>query len=175
MSKSAKTYTEFCASSYYLAFVKFGRHCVELRCVNVVSFIDWLLKNNRKLDHWCKDSLYAEWLLPHMQREAVQDALERALKEMTGYAQDHPELKNGFSEYFKFGNANRICYHIATGRISPWVVFNCDTGAQFLGNLDESQVEQILPWIDPGIWQKKFQDHAEDVSWVKQVLLAAQL
>ena len=174
-SAKTKTYEDFSSSSYYLAFVKFGRHLVGIRAVNPLTFIDWLLKNNKKLDYWTKDTFYSEWLMEYMKKEAPQDAMERALKEMTNYAEEHPELRNGFSDYFRYANSNRVCYHISTGRVSPWVVYNCTSGVEFLDALTEEQVEMILPAIDPEFWQRKFKDYADDAKWVKNVMEAANL
>lgn len=174
-SAKLKTYDDFAKSPYYNAFVKFGRYCQEIRCVNFVSFLEWLLKNNKKLDYWCKDSLYEEWLFEYLRKEAVQDALERALKEMQKYADDHPELKNGFTDYFRYGNANRIIHHICTGRVSPWVAFNCKSGVDFLGDLSEEQLSIVLHWIDPDHWQRKFHDYMADTEWVKDILNKAGL
>ena len=61
-SAKTKNYDDFVGSPYYTAFVKFGRHLVGVRCVNTASFTDWLLKNNKKIDHWCKEALYLECL-----------------------------------------------------------------------------------------------------------------
>jgi hypothetical protein len=174
-SAKLKTYEDFVNSPYYNAFVKFGRHLVSIRAINISSFTDWLLNNNKKLDHWCKDSLYSEWLSGYIKRESVQDAMERALKEMQDYAELHPELKNGFNDYFRYGNSNRICQHISTGRISPWVVYNCDTGIAFLDSLTEDQIEIVMPWLDPDIWQRKFKDHMGDTEWAKHILKQAGL
>jgi hypothetical protein len=174
-SARLKSYADFVTSPYYNAFVKHGRYCQSIRCINFASFLDWLLRNNKKIDHWCSDKLYEEWMQEYLRKEAVQDALERALNEMQDYADDHPELKNGFTDYFMYGNTNRICHHIATGRISPWVVYNCDSGVAFLDGLTEEQVVMILPWIDPGCWQRRFQDYLGDTEWVKDVLKKAGL
>ena len=59
-SAKLKSYEDFVNSSYYIAFVKFGRYLVDIRAVNATKFTDWLLKNNKKLDHWCKETLYLE-------------------------------------------------------------------------------------------------------------------
>ena len=174
-SAKLKSYADFVSSPYYNAFVKFGRHCQGIRCINFSSYLDWLLKNNKKLDHWCKDSFYTEWLPEYLRRESVQDALERALKEMETYAEEHPELRNGFRDYFRYANANRVCYHISTGRISPWIVYNCASGVEFLDNLNEEQIAVVLPWIDPEYWQKKFRDYLADTEWVKDILEKAGL
>jgi hypothetical protein len=174
-SAKTKNYDDFVGSPYYTAFVKFGRHLVGVRCVNTASFTDWLLKNNKKIDHWCKEALYLEWLHEYLKKEAVQDALERALKEMQDYADSEPKLQNNFNNYFRMGSANRIVHHISNGRISPWIVYNCNSGVDFVGSLNEEQIEIIMPWIDPDHWQRKFKDYLSDSEWVKSVLTAAAL
>lgn len=174
-SAKLKSYENFVTSPYYQAFVKWGRHMVDIRGINPTAYLEWLLKNNKKIDYWLKDEFYVTYLHEYLRREAVQDALERALKEMQNYAEDHLELRNGFSDYFRYGNSNRVCYHISTGRISPWVVFNCDSGVAFLDSLGEEQIGMIIPWIDPEHWQRKFKDYLADTEWVKDILVKAGL
>ena len=165
-----KDYADFCKSPYYNAFVKFGRYCVDIRAINFMNFCEWLLQNNKKIDHWTKDKLYQEWMLPYVKREQAQDALERGVKEMLGYCEEHPELKNGVADYFRYANSNRICHHISTGRVSAWLVFNCDSGVDFLDTLNEEQLQIIYPYIDPEYWQRRFIDFVADTEWVKQAL-----
>ena len=174
-SAKLKSYEDFVTSPYYNAFVKYGRYLVAIRAINPTSFTDWLLKNNKKLDYWCKDSLYEEWMRDYIKREAVQDALERALKEMQEYADNHLELRNGFSDYFRFGQPNRICHHVSTGRISPWIIYNSNSGVEFLEGLNENQINLIISWIDPEYWQAKFKDYLADTEWIKDALQMAGL
>ena len=174
-SAKLKSYADFVESPYYSAFVKFGRHIVAIRAVNPRMFIEYVLKENKKIDHWTHEKIYLEYLHAYLKKEAVQDAIERALLEMQEYADEHPELKGGFKDYFRYANANRICFHISTGRVSPWIVFNCDSGVEFLSNLGEEQVSMILPWIDPDFWQRKFHDYVADTEWVKMILTDAGL
>ena len=173
-SAQLKSYADFVASPYYNAFVRFGRHLVAIRCINSNSFINWLLKNNKKLDHWTKDKFYEEWLFEYVKKEAVQDALERGLRTMEEYANGDSGLAS-FSHYFKYGNHNRICHHITTARVSPWVVYNCDSGIEFLESLNEERLAIILPYIDPDYWNRKFKDYVADVEWCKHILKQAGL
>lgn len=173
-SARLKTYDDFVKSSYYSAFVKFGRHMVAIKAVNPKMFIDYVIKNNKKLDHWCKEAIYLEYLHQYLKREAVQDSLERALTTMQEYADETTTLAS-FKDYFRYGNGNRICHHISTGRVSPWIVFNCDSGIEFLEGLNEDQLGIIMPWIDPDHWQSKFKDYLSDTEWVKAILKEAGL
>jgi hypothetical protein len=161
-------------SPYYTAFVKFGQHCVSIRAINFINYTDWLLKHNKKIDHWCRDVLYDQWMMEYLRKEAPQDALERAMKEMTQYADEYPEM-DGFGNYFLRGNANRICHHISSGRISPWIVFNCDSGVEFLGSLNEEQMAMIMPWINPDYWGNKLKNYSADTEWCRHILGVAGL
>ena len=78
-SAKLKTYDDFCDSPYYKAFVKFGRYCVNTRTINPKQFLEWLLKNNKKIDHWSSDQLYTEYLIQHLRVENITDALARAM------------------------------------------------------------------------------------------------
>jgi hypothetical protein len=173
-SSKTKSYSDFVESPYYSAFVKFGQYNVSIRSINYIKFTEWLLKNNKKLDYWCKDNLYSEWLLEYIKKESPQDALERALKEMEEYADGSNNITN-FSDYFKHGSSHSICFHITTGRISPWVLYNCDSGIDFLANLNEEQVVLVMPWIDPDYWNRKFRDYLADTEWCRYILKEAGL
>jgi hypothetical protein len=174
-SAKFKAYSDFCNSNFYIAFVRYGRYLVDLRAINVVSFTDWLLSNNHKLDHWTKEKLYNTWLLEYLKREPAQDAMERALKEMQEYADSNEKLENNFNNYFKLGAFNLICHHISTGRISPWVIYNCDSGIRWLNDINQEQLNIIMPCIDPDHWSKRFKDFVADAEWCKLILKEAGL
>tara|TARA_B100002019_G_scaffold293271_1_gene319782 strand:+ start:1265 stop:1999 length:735 start_codon:yes stop_codon:yes gene_type:complete len=171
-SAKFKTYADFCESPYYNAFVKFGRHMVNIRAINTTKFIDWVIKSNKKLDHWCKDAVYQEYLFDHIRREATQDALERSIKTMERWAEDKESV---FNHYFNYVSSNLLVQHVTTGRISPWVIFNCDSGVQALDKLSTEQIEMIFPYIDPDFWKRKFVDFFADTEWVKAILKEAGL
>lgn len=174
-SSKLKTYDDFSDSPFYIAFVRYGRYLVDLRAVNVKSFTDWLLQNNHKLDNWTKEKLYSTWLFEYIKREPAQDAIERALREMQDYADTDTKLENSFNNYFRLGSSNRICYHISTGRISPWVVYNCDSGIAWLNQSNPEHLNIIMPWIDPDYWAKRFKDYLADTEWSKMILEKAGL
>lgn len=167
-----KTYADFVASPYYSAFVKFGNYLVQINAVNPDAFTKYLIDNNKRLDHWTKDAFYDEYLINYIRREHPQDAIERALKEMQRWADENNSV---FNHYFKYANPNKVCYHINNGRVSPWVIFNCDSGIAFLESLNNDQLEIIYNIIDPAFWQTKFSTYQTDTQWVKDILKQAKL
>jgi hypothetical protein len=169
-SARLKTFDDFAESPYYKAFVKFGRYCVDVRAINPARFTEWLLKNNKKIDHWGKDSIYTEYLLDYLRVENVNDALARGIE----FSIDWSEKSNSPPhDCLRYGNSNAIVYAISTGRISPWVVYNCESGQKFLSELDPTQLAMIWSYIDAEFWNKKFRDYLADQEYVKDMLKKA--
>lgn len=169
-SARLKTFDDFARSPYYRAFVKYGRYCVGIRAINIARYTEWLLKNNKKIDHWCRDSLYSEYLAEYIRHEAVSDALARTLEQGIAWAE---ETGNPDRDYLRYGNSNAVCYAITTGRVSPWVLYNCDSGQEFLANLNAEQLAMIWPMIDADFWQRRMRDYAADAEYAKTMLAQA--
>lgn len=169
-SAKLKTFDDFAKSPYYRAFVKFGRYCVDLKAINPARLTEWLLKKNKKIDHWCRDTIYTEYLLDYLQIENVNDALARAIEFSIDWAE---QTGNPAHDCLRYGNTNAIVYAVTAGRISPWVLYNCESGQRFLGELDATQIAMIWSYIDSEIWMKKFGDYVADREYVKDVLQKA--
>lgn len=169
-SARLKTYEDFSASSFYRAFVKFGQYCQRIRAVNVPRFVDWLLKNNKKIDHWCRDSIYDQYLIEHIKHEHVNDALSRAIEHSIAWEE---ETQYSSHNYLRHANPNAVCYAITSGRVTGWVLYNSDSGVDFLSKLNEEQIAMTWHYIDTDFWTKKFHDYPADTEYAKQMLQQA--
>jgi hypothetical protein len=169
-SAKNKTFDDFETSSYYRAFVKFGHYCVNTRVINPERFMAWLLKQQKKIDKWCSDQIYTEYLTNYLTLEAVDDALARAMEYGLDWAE---KTNNPAHDCLRYGNANAICHAITAGRISPWVIYNSESGQKFLGELSPDQVTMIWIYIDSDVWQKKFQTYPADQEYSKEMLKQA--
>ncbi len=169
-SAKLKTFDDFARSPYYRAFVKFGRYCVDINAVNTSRFIEWVVEKNKKIDHWCRDSIYTEYLQEYLRRESVNDALSRAIEHSIKWSEthDHPA-----QDFLRYGNDNAIAYAVSTGRVSAWVLYNCASGQAWLENMDPDQTKIVWPWIDPESWQKKFRDYPADQEYAREILKKA--
>jgi len=169
-SARLKSFDDFVKSPYYKAFVKFGRYCINIRAINPAQFIAWLLKNNKKIDQWCSDRIYTEYLLFYLQVENVADAMARAIEYSIDWSEKttHPA-----HDCLRYGNGNALCHAVTSGRISPWVIYNSASGQQFLNTLDTTQITMIWPYIDSDVWQKKFHDYSADQEYAKEILKQA--
>ena len=169
-SAKLKTFDDFADSPYYKAFVKFGRHCVAIRAINPARFVEWVLKQNKKLDYWCKDTVYTEYLMDYLRVENVSDALARAMEFGIDWADTsgHPA-----EDCLRYGNSNTMTYAVSVGRISPWIIYNCESGQKFLSELANDQLAMIWAYVDSDEWQKKFHNYPADQEYARDILTKA--
>lgn len=171
-SKKDKTYEEFASSQYYIAFVKFGSYCVDLRVDDVTGLTTWLLKNQVKLDRWTSDQVFNDWLKSRLKTESVDRAFERTVLFMQDWAAENQQEWN---QYFDKVSNNLAVFHICSGKISPWVLFSSDKAQDLLDRLSPEQLQMVVDYIDAPHWQRTFKKYPEDFDWVKQVLAEASL
>jgi hypothetical protein len=169
-SKKQKTYEEFIRSAYYTAFVKFGSYCVDVNVLNVNRYIDWLLKNQIKIDSWCQDTNYTKFLIEYLRIEDPMDAIARSIETTINMASVERVLSK---DYLRYGNSNKICYAITTGKLSPWILYHSASGKEFLDKLDESQIKMVIDYLNPELWAIKFKREPEKVDEVKSLLTLA--
>lgn len=169
-SKKQKTYEEFIRSAYYIAFVKFGSYCIDVNVLNVSRYIDWLLKNQIKIDSWCQDTNYTKFLIEYLRIEDPMDAIARSIETTINMAGVERILSK---DYLRYGNSNKICYAITTGKLSPWILYHSASGKEFLDKLDESQIKMIIDYLNPELWAIKFKREPEKVDEVKSLLTLA--
>jgi hypothetical protein len=118
--KKNKTFEEFIRSAYYTAFIKFGNYCVQINCINVSRFADWLVKNQIKIDSWCTDTNYTKFLIEYLRLEDPLDAIARSIEA----AIELSEIETIQSkDVLRYANKNRVCYAVTTGKISPWMLY----------------------------------------------------
>lgn len=166
-SRKHNTYEEFIKSAYYTAFVKFGTFCVDVNVLNVSRFTDWLLKNQIKIDSWCSDSTYTRYLIEYLRHEDPMDAIARSVETTIQLAQEEGIRS---CDYLRYGNANKICYQVTLGKISPWMLYHSDSGTKFLDTLTPDRVKMIIDYINPEQWALKFKKNPDDAKQVKEIL-----
>lgn len=171
-AKSQKKYDEFARSPYYNAFVKFGSYVNNVNPLYPDQYIDWVVRSGVKLDHWCRDSLYEQYVLELIHTEHVETALQRSVTHMQAWANDNNSLWN---HYFNYVSTNRATFDIKDGKISPWILLNCQSGKKLLTSLNDEQLDSISTVIDPNVWIKKFKKQRDDLELVKEVVKEANL
>lgn len=165
-----KEYRDFSASPYYSGFVKYGAYCADVGVVNPLMYVDWLLKEKISLDKWASDKNYDRYLIEYIRLEDSMDAVKRSVGTLLQFAEDE-NLQVG--DVLRYTNANKICHKIVSGKLSPWLLFNSDSGRHFLSNLNSGQMEMVFDYINPDIWNIKFMRDKENVNDVQAILKMA--
>lgn len=165
-AKKQKTYDEFCKSSYYNAFVKFGSFLNNVSPLYPEKFIEFVIKSDIKLDHWCRDELYDTYLYEMLKIEPVEAACQRTITTMIEWSDSSGAQWN---HYFNYVNFNRAVHDIKNGKISAWVMLNCKSGKAMLENFNDEQLELIDKALDIPYWVKHFKSNKEDVAVVREI------
>lgn len=166
-AKHDKTYEEFAKSPYYNAFIKFGSFVSNVNPLYPDKFIDFVVRSGAKLDHWCRDELYDEYVIALIKKEPVEVALERSINTMMDWADKNQSVWN---HYFAYASLSRATFDIKDGKISPWIVLNCKTGREMLKKFNDEQLGAINAVMDVPFWLGKFKKMPADVEIVKEVV-----
>ena len=102
--------------------------------------------------------------------EPVEPALERTIKSMQDWAQKESAE---WQHFFYYVNINRAVEMINQGKISPWAIYQCESGKKLLSDMNDEQIQLVSTVIDPQWWKKQFKSKPDDVDFAKQVLQSA--
>lgn len=167
-----KTFDEFAQSSYYTAFVKFGSFVINTAPIYPERFIDFVIKSGVKLDHWCRDELYEQYLQELIKKEPADGAIQRSITTMMDWGEKNSAA---WEHYFQYANLNRATHDIKEGLISPWLVLNTKSGKEMLQRMNDEQLDIIGPIIDPQFWLRRFKALPADVELVKDIIREAKI
>jgi hypothetical protein len=170
--KHDKTYLEFAKSPYYNAFVKFGSFMHNVNPLYPDQYIDFVVISGVKLDHWCREELYEKFVLHLIKTESVEIALERSIDTMSTWAVENNAVWN---HYFNYISPSRAMFNIKDGKISPWLLLNCNSGRNLLNTFNDEQLAAVATMIDPPFWKKKFRDKKFDMELITQVVKESNL
>ena len=170
--KSQKSFDDFASSPYYTAFVKFGSFLVNTAPIYPELFIDFVIKSGVKLDHWCRDELYEQYLSDLIKKEPADGAIQRTIKTMMDWGDKN---QASWEHYFQYVNLNRATHDIKEGLISPWILLNSKSGKDLLSRMNDEQLEIVGPMIDPQFWMRRFKALPADVELVKDIIKEAKI
>jgi hypothetical protein len=102
--------------------------------------------------------------------ENVSDALARAVEFGMDWAEKNSAQPQ---DCLRYGSSVAMCYAVTTGRTSPWIIYNCESGQQFLASLTSDQIGMIWSYIDSDEWQKKFYNYPADQEYARDILAKA--
>lgn len=161
------TYEKFAKSTLYTAFVKFGRHLVDLNPINPLGFIDFLIRGEIKIDKWTSFNLYSTYVRELNKNEPPLDAIERnfMLMEEWSISSDEP-----WNDFFRKVAPSQAALWIVNGRISPWLLFTASSAFELLQRFTPEQNEMMEKSIDTAFWKLKIERHKDEVNTLRAML-----
>lgn len=171
-ARSPKSFDEFAKSPYYTAFVKFGSFMVNQAPIYPERFIEYVVKSGIKLDHWCRDELYEQYLVELLKKEPADGAIQRTIQTMMDWGEKN---SSPWEHYFAYVNLNRATHDIKEGLISPWILLNTKSGKEMLRRMNDEQLDIVSPIINPQHWITRFKSLPADVELVKDVIKEAKI
>jgi hypothetical protein len=170
--KGDKPYEEFARSPYYNAFVKFGSFVSNVNPLYPDKFINYVVTSGVKLDHWCRDELYDNYVVHLIKSEPVEVALERSVSHMLSWANDN---NSQWDHYFHYVSLSRATFDIKDGKISPWLVLNSSSGKEMVKKFNDEQLTAVNTVMDIPFWLNKFKKLPADIELVRQVVRESNL
>jgi len=161
--RKSKTWEQFADSPYYNGFTKFAKYIRSMDVVNPMLFVDWVIKNNIKLEYWSRDTTYERYLTQLLANESAENGIERTFHHMQEWAEQN---KLTLDQYLYHANTNKIVHDIISGRVSPWLLYGTKTGQELLSRFNDDQVHLIIRYIDPTVWYNKIKEETDQIEFV---------
>lgn len=158
--KSDKTWTDFIKSRYYNDFIKVGRFISTMNVVNAPQFVDFLVKSNLPINKWTSPTVYETYLVQLASRESPDAAVSRNVSLMQLWA---VQTGNDWTEFFYKVSPAQATLWVTTGRISPWMVYICNTAKHLLSRLSPEQTTIVGKYLDPKVWGPRLERDKTEV------------
>lgn len=169
---TAKTEEDFRHSDYYLACLRWGRFVIDINCLDVLEYLQWLLRLNIPIDRWNEDAVYDCYLQDRVFAEDAWDALAHSILTMVRWSENHSKE---FQNYFRQAQTARIITDIRKALISGWLVFCSTSGQAWLGSLEQSDLDLVWAWLDVSRWNVKFERAPDTVQKITAICTEAGL
>ena len=154
------------SSSYYDAFIKFGKHVSCNAITDSDGYFEFLVKNSVKLDRWTWINPYKKFLKEKYNGETAESAAERLVLHLEKWRMENDE--ESWSSYFKKATDNLIYDDIKRGIISPWVYLCHEPMKKRIKKMPEEMVMEMISETDMDFWERKMD--IESMKWIRKVL-----
>jgi hypothetical protein len=161
------TYQEFSRSNFYSAFVKFGNWCQQQQVQEYNQFVSWLLNNNIPLDRWCDIKAYQLFLHHLLTQESSEQALKRSLATIFDWSSTTGQ---SHTKFFQLAHPSVLLNWILQGKISAWLIYNCESALEFLNKCTPEQLNILNNHAPAHKWKIRFLRHQEECDAIKQTL-----
>jgi hypothetical protein len=166
--RTAPNYDEFANNRLYSAFVRFGKHIMDLNAINPLAFIDFVLRTQARIDDWTNQSLYNTYVRELTRNEPPLEAIERNFMLMEQWSMDHPGEE--WHNFFRHVEPALAVLWLTAGRISPWILFTASSAKDLLNRMSPEQMRWVEQLIDAEFWRRKIERHKDEVEAIRTLL-----
>ena len=165
-SHKAKTWDDFRTSRYFNDFIKVGRYLADINAVNPSQFIEFLVRSGLPVTKWTSPSVYEVYITDLSRRESPDTAVSRNVLLMQQWATENDQE---WTNFFRNISAGQALVWITTGRISPWMIFICESANALLDRFSPEQMSIVGKYLDPKVWGPKLDSERQEVDRLRQL------
>jgi hypothetical protein len=157
----------FVKDRYYNDFIKFSKYIRDINSISDSEYIDYVIRKRLPVTTWWQDTTYEKFVTEVILKETPYRALERTLVMCSKWGIQYDDQ---WQNTFRNISTGLAVQWITSGRLSPWVIFNCESGRNLLGRLSDEQLALVGPRLSVGLWRGKFERHPEEINDIQQLL-----
>jgi hypothetical protein len=150
--------------------VRFGNWLIEQQVQEVETYVKWLLKQKIQFAQWSDVILYNNFLGELLQDETPEMGLQRSLRTVQKWTEEQGE---SIQNFWKKVNSNQATLWIIQGKISPWMLYNCNSAVEFLERCNIEQLSLIQTIAPVKKWKVRLLRHKQEADLIKSVLTEA--
>ncbi len=165
-----KSYQEFSGSKHYTEFVRFGSWLIEQQVQEIETYVRWLLKSKSDFKKWSDVLLYNTFLSELLHEETPERGLSRSLQTAQKWCEQNNKTLDMFWNEI---SPNQAVFWLTQGKISPWMLYNCNSAVKFLERCNSEQLSRIQEIAPVKKWKIRFMRHKQDSELIRQVLTEA--
>ncbi len=157
----------FIKSKVYDFFMEISDFIFKNKVINTPFFIKYILSQNINFRDWNTQKLYLKYLDELLLIEPPEDGFYRSLK----YVEKWADLNNSeISNFFKINNENYIMFKIENRILSPWFLFSCIEGREFITNINNKKIYKNNKDLDETKWKFKLKLYEDKVKNFESIL-----
>lgn len=153
---------KFERSNLYPSMVNFVEHCLANNYHLIYEFGVWLIQNKVHMAKWTKPETFSQFIGLFILQETPRNAIIRSIDYIIGLGK--------YGEFFKTHECGKIILSLENGKLSPWMLFVTHNPEDFLGRLNDHQVQYFQKVVNMDIWPKKVERFKKTVETLREEL-----
>lgn len=157
----------FIKSCVYDFFMEISDFILKNKVVNGYFFIRYILSMNTSFKEWNTQAFYMKYLEDLIVIEPPEEAFYRSLIFLEKWAENN---NVEISKFFKINNENYILFTIENRMLSPWLLYSCKEGRDFLSNTNLDKFPRLKKDLNKARWDLKLELYNNRVEIFENIL-----